>query len=146
MYGCYILEALLQSNLVCFYNQSCINNLRQALNTTRPLNETPVLNTTALSSLVPSQFEVDSTLGDIIDQLMVEEWVTNFSHKSYYTACNPQMCTYFILGKNHLVFIMSIIIGILGSLTTILTIIVPRVVRNLRLCLKKCANRRVEQK
>ncbi|CAF1224770.1 unnamed protein product [Adineta steineri] len=86
MRGCYILEAFLQSNLICFYNQSCVNNLRSALNTTDPLNMTIVLNTTALNPLLPSQFHINSTLNDIINELMVEEWITNASHEMYYTA------------------------------------------------------------
>ncbi|UJR12743.1 hypothetical protein I4U23_016917 [Adineta vaga] len=81
--GCYILEAFLQSNLICFHNQSCVNDLRHALNTTEPLNTTIILNTTALDPLLPSQFHIDSTLNDIINELMVEEWLTISSHEIF---------------------------------------------------------------
>ncbi|CAF0920912.1 unnamed protein product [Adineta steineri] len=140
MRGCYILEAFLQSNLICFYNQSCVNNLRSALNTTDPLNKTIVLNTTALDPLLPSQFHMNSTLNDIINELMVEEWITNASHEMYYTACNPAVCTYSVIGKNKLISIISTMIGLFGSLTTILTLIVPIVVKRVRLYLRRRGN------
>ena len=57
MRGCYILEAFLQSNLVCFYNQSCIDDLHSVLNTTQSILLAAIeLNTTALDPSVPSQF------------------------------------------------------------------------------------------
>jgi hypothetical protein len=137
MRGCYIVEAFLQSNLVCFYNQSCVNDLRYVLNTTTiKLNDIIELNTTALDPSVRSQFEINSTLGDIVNELMVEEWINTSSHKSYYAACNPKTCTYSIVGKKNLAVVISTIIGLLGSLTTILTIIVPIIVRKFRLCFR----------
>ncbi|CAF1587044.1 unnamed protein product, partial [Adineta steineri] len=50
--GCFILEALLQSNLICFYNQSCIDDLQYAL-TSSATN----FSTTALDLTLPSQYQ-----------------------------------------------------------------------------------------
>jgi hypothetical protein len=64
--GCYIVEALRQSSLICFYNQSCIDDLRHTLNSILALN------TTALDSTMSSRYESNSTIDDIIAHLMVE--------------------------------------------------------------------------
>jgi hypothetical protein len=145
MRGCYILEAFLQSNLVCFYNQSCIDDLHWVLNITTPLARIIELNTTALNPSLLSQFQVNTTFANIIDVLMVEEWITNYSHTNYYTACNPKTCTYSIVGKNHVIVVISSTIGLLGGLKTILIIIVPVIVRKIRLCFKNRANGTVEE-
>ncbi|CAF0932786.1 unnamed protein product [Adineta steineri] len=126
MRRCYIVEGLLQSTLTCFYNQLCINDIRHALNTTLPLDTIIKLNTTALNPLLSSKFQINSTLNDIINQLMADEWLTISLHDKYYVACNPDTCTYSIVDKNDFISVISTIIGILESPTTILRFVVPK--------------------
>jgi hypothetical protein len=64
--ACYLVDSILQSNLICFYNQYCIDELIAIMGS--PV----VLNTVALNTTIPSQYKPDSILGEIIDQLMVE--------------------------------------------------------------------------
>lgn len=104
--GCYLVEALLQSNLACFYNQSCIADL------VRELNSTILINTTALDQTIQSPYELNSTIGTIVDLLMVEQWTNTTSHEAYYVQCHPVKCTYNFVGKR-------------GWLNTIATIITP---------------------
>ncbi|CAF3959349.1 unnamed protein product, partial [Adineta steineri] len=66
--GCYIIESLLQSSLQCFYDQACIDNLLLYL------GSSTFINVTALDILLSIQFLENSTIADILDQLMVEEW------------------------------------------------------------------------
>lgn len=128
--ACYVIDSVFQSNLVCFYNQSCIDDLIAVL-------ESPVvLNTTALDITIPSQYKPDSTLGDIIEQLMVEEWIKESSHKAYYAQCNPTACTASYNDNNDFVVVFSSAIGIIGTLPAILHFIVPRVVKKLWSCCK----------
>jgi hypothetical protein len=66
--GCYPLESLLQSTLQCFYNQQCID---------------PNANFKALdSSSVHSRFATNSTIEDILNKLMVEEYSKNISYEN----------------------------------------------------------------
>jgi len=124
--GCYIVEALLQSNLICFYNQSCIDNLRHALNSTIKLN------TTALDSTISSRYKPNIILAHIIANLMVEQWTNTTSHKNYYTECHPVICSYTYVGKNSWFVVITTTIGVFGGLTTILIFLVPLVIRILR--------------
>ncbi|CAF3574242.1 unnamed protein product [Rotaria sp. Silwood1] len=124
--GCFIIEALLQSNLICFYNQSCIETLKHIIN---PSIE---LNTTALDKSLPSLFAVDATLGSIVAKLMVEEWINTTSHKAYYDRCQPITCTYSYVDKNRWFVVITTVIGLIGGLQIILRMILPLLIEWIR--------------
>ena len=65
--GYYIMEALLQSTLECFYTSSCLNQLVSYSNSTSRLN------VTLLSASASTRFPPTSTVGDLLNELMVEE-------------------------------------------------------------------------
>jgi hypothetical protein len=48
--GCYLLKALLRSDLRCFYDQSCLYTLQSYINWTTPIN------VTNLNPLLSSQY------------------------------------------------------------------------------------------
>jgi hypothetical protein len=125
-FGCYIVESLLQSNLACFYNQSCIDELRLAL------NSTVTLNMTALDPIIQSQYAPNETIENIVNQLMVEQWINTTSHKLYYDRCHPVVCTYTYISKKNWLAILTFIITPIGGLNIILKFIVPRVIMILR--------------
>ncbi len=125
-FGCYIVESLLQSNLACFYNQSCIDELRLAL------NSTVTLNTTALDPIIQIQYAPNETIENIVNQLMVEQWVNTTSHKLYYDRCRPVVCTYTYISKNNWLAMLTFIITPIGGLYMILKFIVPQVIMILR--------------
>ncbi|CAF1258824.1 unnamed protein product [Adineta steineri] len=124
--GCYTVESLLQSNLQCFYNQTCINKVVSYF-VTRPL-----MNTTALNNSLPSQFLPNSTLKEVINQIMVEQFVPSIIYNSYYNACQPTECTYTYQTKNSIIYIVTTLIGLLGGLITVLKLIIPPVVMFIR--------------
>jgi hypothetical protein len=128
--ACYLVDSILQSNLICFYNQYCIDELITIM--ASPV----VLNTVALSTTIPSQYKPDSTLGEIIDQLMVEQWIEESSHETYYAQCNPTTCSVSYEDNNNFIVVFSITMGIIGTLSILLKVIVPRAVRKLWSCCK----------
>ncbi|CAF1058664.1 unnamed protein product [Adineta steineri] len=129
--GCFIIEALLQSNLICFYNQSCINDLRYALNSSNTNLPTYYTNitTTALDLTLPSQYQPNTTINDILSKLMVEQWINTTSHRDYYDQCNPIQCQYSYVGKNDFITVITTIIGLIGGLNTILIFVAPRLIK-----------------
>ncbi|CAF1545316.1 unnamed protein product [Adineta steineri] len=124
--GCYIVESLLQSNLQCFYNQTCINKVVSYFVTH------PLMNTTALNNSLPSQFLPNSTLKEVINEIMVEQFIPSIIYNSYYNACQPTECTYTYQTKNSIIYIVTTLIGLLGGLITVLKLIVPPVVMFIR--------------
>ncbi|CAF4049244.1 unnamed protein product [Adineta steineri] len=92
--GCYIIEALLQSNLQCFYNQTCINKIQSYFTKYLSMN----LTTLDVSLLV--QFHMNSKIQELVDNLMVEEWNNSTGYDGYYRECQPSKCSYTYQTKN----------------------------------------------
>jgi hypothetical protein len=124
--GCFIIESLLQSDLRCFYNQTCINIVLPYYKATPPMN------VTALDQLLSIRFSPNSTLKAIVDELMVEQWTQSIMYDRYYNECQPIKCAYTHQTKNSIVYIVTTLIGLLGGLITVLKLIVPRVVMFVR--------------
>ena len=124
--GCYVIEALLQSDLRCFFNQSCINHLERYL-----LKELAI-NITALDASLPSEYLPNSTFEQLLDKLMIEQWNVTQMYDQYYNSCQPTECTYSIRTRNDVLYIVTTLFGIIGGLTTVLEFIVPKFVNLIR--------------
>ncbi|CAF4032982.1 unnamed protein product, partial [Adineta steineri] len=107
--GCYIIESLLQSSLQCFYDQACVDNLKIYL------GSPTFINVTALDILLSSQFLANSTIADVLDQLMVEEWKNSSMYENYYGECQPSRCSYTVTSKNSVIYIVTTLIGLIGE-------------------------------
>ncbi|UJR34541.1 hypothetical protein I4U23_027318 [Adineta vaga] len=129
--GCYLIDSLLQSDLRCFYDQMCINQLQSYLNLTSPMN------LTALDKSLLIRFKDNSTINELLNDLMVEKWISPKMFEDYYNKCNPAECVYTIKTKNSIIYIITTIIGLIGGLTTALKLIVPRVVQLIAFCGQK---------
>ena len=120
------MEALLQSNLECFYSQTCFDELKSYLNVNVPLNAS-IMNPSALI-----QFSTKSTIADILDELMVEKWSWSLTYEDYFEECSTLQCSYTILTRNDAIYILTTVISVIGGLVTALKQGVPRVVRLFR--------------
>lgn len=124
--GCFVVEALRQSDLRCFYNQSCLHDLLDYMQTRSSIT------VDSLNSSSQSRFSMETSLGMIIDQLMVEEWNWTVHHDNYYAVCQPIECRYTFEGRNNLMSILTTVISIVGGLITVLKLAVPPFVWALR--------------
>ncbi|CAF4654163.1 unnamed protein product, partial [Rotaria sp. Silwood2] len=85
-----------------------------------------------MSQFEQSRYKLNSTIQTIIDNLMIEEWVTDISYKKYYKRCAPISCTYFKNEKYDWKFVLMQLIGLLGSVTTICSFIIENIVKFIR--------------
>ena len=124
--GCYILESLLQSSLECFYDDDCFHNLTSTLSTTvQP-------NVTLLDPMIRSNYTTTSTVGEMLEKLMVEEWQWTMLYDKYFEACHPSECRYTVTTRNDAIYIVTTVIGLIGGLVTALKLIIPRMVSLIR--------------
>jgi hypothetical protein len=123
--GCYIIEAVLQSTLECFYNQTCITEIQSYFHIS------PV-NITALDPSLSMKYSYNSTIQQLLDDLMVEEWNTPTTYENYYNQCQPIQCTYTYERKNSAIYILTVLIGLMGGLMKVLKLIVPILVKFVR--------------
>ena len=103
--GCLPLTSLRLSTLECFYNDSCIDKVKQALT----LQDIPV---TALDSTRSSRFSVNATLDLIIDQLMLEDWINDTDYSHYFGQCDVKQCTYSMTVRNNALVIATTLLGL----------------------------------
>jgi hypothetical protein len=124
--ACYPLEATLKSTLTCFFNQTCINELRSILNQTS--SNSIELNTVALGHSLLSRYSSETKIEEIINQLMIDNLTWNASHERYYAHCQPSKCYYMINSRNNPIYVLTTILGLIGGLSSVLQVTIPRLV------------------
>ena len=120
--ACFEIEALLQSTLECFYNRTCIKTLQSYISSA-------AINVSSLDASLPSRFQPNSTIEDLIHVLMVENWTLTSAYENYYNECKPINCVYTYVGKNDMTNIVTTVLGLIGGLITVLRFLVPRFVK-----------------
>ncbi len=133
--GCYVIESLLQSTLECFYNQSCINQ------TLFHLSSSPSMIVIPLEPSLLKEYSENSTIQDVLNKLMIEEWNSSKLYDVYYNKCSPKQCSYILETRNDLIYIFTILFGVAGGLATILKIVVPRLIKLILSCIRKLKRR-----
>ncbi|CAF0810930.1 unnamed protein product [Rotaria sordida] len=120
MSGCYPLESILQTKLYCFYDQNCIDLNG---NFTR-LN---------MSTLAKSQYNLNSTIGLILNNLMIEKYKSNLSYENYFNRCSPLSCSYSYIKTHDVTQTIISLISLNGGLVLItrcLAIIVVQIYKH----------------
>jgi hypothetical protein len=79
----------------------------------------------------------NTTINEILDRLMVEEWRWSPAYPNYFAACHPKECTYTVIGRNDAIYIVTTVIGLIGGLVTILKLVIPRAVSLVMYILKR---------
>ena len=124
-YGCFAIEALLQSTLECFYNQTCIDILQSYM------ISSPAMVFSALDASLASQFHTNATIQDLVNRLMVETWNLSSTYADYYDECRPVKCSYTYETRNGLLYTGTSFLGLVSGLVAVLKFIVPRLVKGI---------------
>ncbi|CAF4327728.1 unnamed protein product [Rotaria sp. Silwood2] len=106
MSGCYPLESILQTKLHCFYDQNCIDSNGNF----KRLN---------MSTLEKSQFNLNSTIKSILNNLMVEDYKSDLSYEDYFNQCKPLSCSYFYIKTHDIIQTILSLISLYGGLVLI---------------------------
>ena len=122
--GCYVQDALFLSTLECYFYASCMMILRQTYNV--------ALNVQPIQMRNNSKFTAKTTVGTIVQQIFVDQWLTTYNFTAYFEACAPKTCLYKVDEKRSLVVIIGTLVGIWGGLTKALDLTIPRAVKFLR--------------
>lgn len=112
--ACYPLEGVMASTLECYFDSSCLQLLVG--------NSTPF---TPLDSTRPSRFPPNTTVKDLLYELMAEQWSFDVFPEDYYIQCAPLTCTYSYTHRNTVLSITTTIITIFGGLSIALQLMLP---------------------
>ncbi|CAF0887551.1 unnamed protein product [Adineta steineri] len=110
-----------------FFDQTCLQTI---YNLTYSISAYP-FNAIAMQSN-SSRYNVTTSVQEIIDNLMIEEWNNETSFQFYYKQCNPYLCSYSYDIKGDISYVFAITFGLIGGLTTILKTIIPSIVLMIR--------------
>lgn len=117
---CFPAGGVLMSSLECFYLSECISLLKNIM----PNLDLPLLD----EKLLNKYFTKESTINDMINRLMIDEWINETSYEQFYNTCAPLTCTYEVSKRNSFIYVATAIIGFAGGLTETLRFIIPIVV------------------
>ena len=116
--GCTPSESLHVSTLECLYDRSCLDLIQQYVNLTiDPL------------SINTSQFYVNTSVFELIENLFVEEWISSINYSLYYYQCLPRSCSYTYIQQFNILYLITLLLGLQGGLTIVLIWICPKIVR-----------------
>ncbi|CAF0789444.1 unnamed protein product [Adineta steineri] len=125
---CTPIQMTFSSSLECFYNQSCLNILLSSYPTK--------INISILNQSSPTRFHSTTKIEFLIHELFIEEIFNETSYTQYYSQCQPNVCHYSYSSRLNWIFVVTILIGLVGGVITVLRIITPFIIQ-LCLFLKK---------
>ncbi|CAF1429583.1 unnamed protein product [Adineta ricciae] len=126
--SCYLVDSLLLSRTTCFYDEKCLDIIKNYMNPNTQLYE-------QLYSLYideESQYETNVTIETLIDHLFIEKWNDFYKYDKYYNSCKPSFCSYKIEQKPVFLYILTKLIRVYGGLTIIMRLLIPNIVRLIR--------------
>ncbi len=120
--GCLPLESFLRSTLECFYDQVCVNNMSSYF---LVFNHPKALNNTS------SRFASNVSGNTLLEQMFIESWSSNVSYEKFFQQCQPTLCSYILIEKYNILFVVTTVTGLYGGLTILLKLAVPFVMNQL---------------
>ncbi|CAF4174310.1 unnamed protein product, partial [Adineta steineri] len=119
--GCTPSESLLASTLECFYDQSCINLIQTMAEYNTNITPIPL-------NITNSQFLMNITVMNLINDLFVEKWSAIMNYSSYFYKCSPMICSYTYIQRLDSFYTLTYLLGLYGGLTIVLKWISPKIV------------------
>ena len=132
--GCYMVEAVLKSSLLCWFHQTCLEELRSLLTINPAL---PPPNITALNSTKSTRFLPNTRIRDMIEELLVEQWNPARFYDSFYRKCFPSYCTFTYQKQGSVAYMVASVTGLFGGLNLILRLLSLTLIKLFFSCAKR---------
>ncbi|CAF1505696.1 unnamed protein product, partial [Adineta steineri] len=123
--GCTPSESFLSSTLECFYDSSCINLIETTIKNITIMNTTYV---TELLHTNSSRFVPNTTIIDLVNELLIETWLTTMNYSAYFDYCLPTSCSYTYIQQLSSLYTVTLLLGLYGGLSVILKWICPKII------------------
>jgi hypothetical protein len=98
-----------------------------------------------LDASLSSEYSMNSTIKELVDNLMIKQWNVSSNFENYYNECQPIERTYTFETKNDVIYIVTTLFGVAGGLTTVLELVVPRFVNIIAYYVRKQRTRVVPE-
>ncbi|CAF1393944.1 unnamed protein product [Adineta ricciae] len=107
--GCYMLNALMNSTLEAFYNQTFIDMLTNSSINLKTLNTS----------------NSNWTIKRLLDKMFVQSWLNQTSYDKYFQSCAPELCSYIKMQHYSVLDILILMISLFQGLPKTLRVFVP---------------------
>lgn len=112
---CLIIDGTLASTFECYYDETCLSLLHPSLSTLiKPLSNT-----------TNKYFLMNTSIQMLLNELMIDEIITEIRFDMFYSECNPSYCSYSFAHHFDALFIITTIIAIFGGLSFVIRLIAP---------------------
>ena len=131
--GCYMVEAVLQSDLRCFFDSVCLKTLISKL-------DLPSLNNITYNDsllLDSTRYFHRSSIYEILSNLMIENWNNQSSYENYINQCSIEQCAITFIKRGSFLYIITTTLGLIGGLTTVYRFIIPLIIHYSRKILNR---------
>ena len=118
------LQSLLMSTLECFYNDSCLSQIKTFINATVSPTNFTALQLTA-GSYTNNPYEQVEVLAN---RLFIQSWKNESSYQSYFNHCHPLACRYTYQSRFALLYMITTVIGLIGGLLVVSRLLAPVIV------------------
>jgi hypothetical protein len=131
---CEPFDGLLESTLECAYTDICLAQIFLSLTlvSNASLQTSTGQNVTSVNVTTNSRFPVTTKILEIVNELMIEQWIEDVSFQSYFEQCHPTVCVYTLTQRFDLITTIVSVIGIAAGLSVVLRILAPMVVKLIR--------------
>ena len=116
---CLMINAVLQSSLQCYFNQTCLSHLHSTL-------------ASSISSLNRNnnhQSTINATIEDLLNRFFMDELSIEVDFTVYYQQCQPVYCSYNYRRRFDYGYTVTTIIGIFGGLSVVLRLLCPHIAK-----------------
>ena len=120
------LQSVFMSTLECFYNDTCFSRITELINSTLSSTNFTTLKSSSLSSNISQYDQIES----LANNLFIHSWYNESSFESYFNRCHPVKCHYTYETRLHLIYIVTIIVGLIGGINIVLRLLLPLVVKS----------------
>ncbi|CAF3825147.1 unnamed protein product [Adineta steineri] len=149
--GCSTMDSLLLSDLQCLYSSDCLLRLEDTLKYSHAISKE--LSTIWFSphplvyNSATTQFLPNTSIGTILQEIMIEKLNPSFSYENFYKTCAPTYCSYMKRDPTKTILAsMMTIVSLIGGLTFALRLISLYIVKLIFYLWKLVVKRRtVEQ-
>ncbi|CAF3974160.1 unnamed protein product [Adineta steineri] len=124
--GCTPSESFRASTLECFYNESCINLIKQYTIKANRINNTSVFEPLSTQNI---SFSINTPIAKLIDNLFITDWNITMNYTSYFEQCFPLSCSYNNIQRFNVFHIIATLLGLQGGLALVLEWICPKIIR-----------------
>lgn len=125
--GCTPFEGLRLSTLECFYSTGCISTIITYLEYYTQIDGSPPNNFVPptgpliaippLDNSIKSRFLPNSSIGSLINEMFIEDWINTSSYDSYFSVCAPSACRYEYTKYQDISDVATFLLSLYGGLT-----------------------------